>query len=630
MDMTRFRRHLSPAVSDDAESTGTRISEKKPGVNVARLLCISIVCFLVLPALVTLSYNALSQDSPSGHYQIPEPLQNVDNMQMAEDRAGGHNEETELEEDPKEEDQVPEVDKQGHLDHENGSINDREVIEEHENGTSMRHGSQGSSQNDSENEDPLLGGLLADDFNTDGCTSRHQVYRYRKTSKYKPSAYLIERLRKYEALHRRCGPNTAMFNKSLNHLKSGENPGHADCQYIVWISYSGLGNKMVTIASTFLYALLTNRVLLIDKGTDMTDLFCESFPNTSWFLPSDFPMMWLKHCNETSTQRYGHLLSNNIIQVYENGSQSSLPHFVYVHLTHNYNFHDKLFFCEREQRFLEQIPWLLLKSNNYFVPSLYFLSPFSEELHLLFPDKDSVFHHLGRYLFHPSNAVWGLITRFFQAYLAYAEQRIGIQIRTFDSSSQTFSYVSEQVLACALENKVLPNVSVNEETHEDTYENRDVKKPIVVLVTSLSSGYFEKIRSMYWEHPTVDGQLVSVYQPSHEEWQQTEKQSHNMKAWAEMYLLSFSDVLITSPWSTFGYVAQGLGGIKPWIMFKPENETAPDPPCRQAMSEEPCFHAPPFYDCQAQKGIDTGKIYPYVRHCEDVPWGLKLVGNNEL
>lgn len=66
-------------------------------------------------------------------------------------------------------------------------------------------------------------------------------------------------------------------------------------------------------------------------------------------------------------------------------------------------------------------------------------------------------------------------------------------------------------------------------------------------------------------YPTVTGEMVGIYQPSQEGYQQTENPQHNQKAWAEMYLLSLSDILVTSSWSTFGYVAQGLGGLKPWI-----------------------------------------------------------------
>ncbi|KAI9165088.1 hypothetical protein LWI28_007444 [Acer negundo] len=97
------------------------------------------------------------------------------------------------------------------------------------------------------------------------------------------------------------------------------------------------------------------------------------------------------------------------------------------------------------------------------------------------------------------------------------------------------------------------------------------------------------------------------------------------KAWAEINLLSMCDVLVTSGWSTFGYVAQGLGGLRPWILYKIENQSAaPDPPCGRVMSMEPCFHSPPIYDCKTKKYVDNGALVPHVRHCEDMSWGLKL------
>lgn len=180
----------------------------------------------------------------------------------------------------------------------------------------------------------------------------------------------------------------------------------------------------------------------------------------------------------------------------------------------------------------------------------------------------------------------------------------------------------DQIVACALNSKLLPKLSMKESGITPLRNQRSK----AILVTSLDSGYYENLSNMYWEHPTVTGEVISFFQPSHEEYQQTEKKNHNRKAWAEMFLLSLTDVLVTSSWSTFGYVAQGLAGSKAWILYKPENRSAPNPPCRIAMSMEPCFHAPPFYDCKAKKGIDTGLVVPHVRHCEDMSWGLKLVG----
>ncbi|KAJ0039216.1 hypothetical protein Pint_22818 [Pistacia integerrima] len=473
-------------------------------------------------------------------------------------------------------------------------------------------------------EDKLLGGLLADGFDAASCLSRYQSFLYRKTSPHKPFPYLLSKLRNYEDLHRRCGPHTLSFNKTLKQFKYSHSIGSTDCKYIVWISFSGLGNRILTLASAFLYALLTNRVLLVDQGKDMPDLFCEPFPDKSWLLPQDFPITHkFKGFNQDSPQCYGKMLKNNII----NTSTESVPSYLYLHLTHDYGDHDKLFFCDEDQAFLAKVPWLIMKSNNYFVPSLFLIQSFEHELGRLFPEKGTVFHHLGRYLFHPSDHVWGLITRYYQAYLAKADERLGIQIRVFDTGVGPFNHVMDQILACSLNEKLLPKVNMQ----ESVVNLSEKPKLKAVLVTSLNSGYYENMRNMYWEHPTVSGDFVGFYQPSHEEYQQTEKGLHNRKAWAEMYLLSLTDVLITSSWSTFGYVAQGLGGLKPWILYKPENRTAPDPPCRRAMSMEPCFHAPPFYDCKAKKGIDTGVVVPHVKHCEDMSWGLKVVdGHDEL
>ncbi|KAM1498033.1 galactoside 2-alpha-L-fucosyltransferase-like [Malus sylvestris] len=475
-------------------------------------------------------------------------------------------------------------------------------------------------------KDKLHDGLIVPGFDEASCLSRYQSNLYRKISPHKPSSHLLSRLRSYEDLHKKCGPHTKSYNKTLEQLKSGSPSTGVDsseeCKYVVWISYSGLGNKILTISSAFLYALLTNRVLLVDPGKDMADLFCEPFPENSWLLPDDFPVKdRFNAFDQKSPHCYG-----NILKSENNKIANASPSFLYLHLAHDYDEQDKLFFCDDEQSLIEKVPWLFMRTDNYFVPSLFLMPSFEQELEKLFPEKETVFHHLGRYLFHPSNHVWGLITRYYQAYLARADERIGIQVRTFEAGPSPLRHVMNQIYACAFKEKLLPRV--------------ERKKPIVtsspgkpklksVLITSLTSGYSEDVRNMYWEHPTVNGDTIGVFQPSHEGHQQTDKNLHDQKAWAEMYLLSLCDVLVTSAWSTFGYVAQGLGGLKPWILYKPENKMTPDPPCGQVMSMEPCFHAPPFYDCKAKKGVDTGALVPHVRHCEDMSWGLKLVDSHE-
>ncbi|KAL8244128.1 hypothetical protein R6Q59_010386 [Mikania micrantha] len=464
------------------------------------------------------------------------------------------------------------------------------------------------------------------------CLSRYESALYQKESPYKPSSYLITKLHQYETLHKRCGPHTESYNRTIRklnpyHLTNEHDHDHEtsdkECKYLVRVPFDGLGNRILSLASAFLYALLTDRVLLVyDHEGDTGDLFCEPFPETTWLLPQDFPIRnRLEYLNQESPECYGNMLKH-----------SGNPPFVYLHLIYTYDDHDKLFFCDQDQIFLQNISWVIMKSQFYIVPSLFLIKSFKQELNTLFPDKDTVFHFLGRYLFYPSNPVWELITRYYDAYLAKSDEKIGIQIRTFDPrflaaafnfTTSTIKAVPDTILACSFDNNVLPKINTNESrTGQKTGKSKSV------IVTSLTSKYYEKIRDVYWEHSTVNGDVVRVFQPSSEGGQKTGNKKHDRKAWAEIYLLSLTDKLIISPWSTFGYVAQGLGGLKAWILHMPKDETVPNPPCTRAMSMEPCFQKPPFNSCKMRTGVHVGALVPYVRHCEDASQGLKLVDHN--
>ncbi|ESQ33019.1 hypothetical protein EUTSA_v10005557mg [Eutrema salsugineum] len=474
----------------------------------------------------------------------------------------------------------------------------------------------------------LLGGLLVSGFKKDSCLSRYQSYLYRKASPYRPSSYLLSKLRAYEELHKRCGPGTKPYTNAERLLKPKQT-GDSDsegCKYVVWMEFSGLGNRIISIASAFLYAMLTDRVLLVEGGEQFADLFCEPFLDTTWLLPKDFTLTnQFNGFAQNSAHCHGEMLKRKLI----NGSSvSSLSH-LYLHLAHDYNDQDKMFFCAEDQSLLKNVPWLIMRTNNFFAPSLFLIPSFEEELGMMFPEKGTVFHHLGRYLFHPSNHVWGLITRYYQAYLVKADERIGLQIRVFDEKSGVSRQVTNQIISCVQNEEILPKLSKTEQHHKPSEDEEDEDfKLKAVLITSLTTGYFEILKTMYWEKPTVTRDVIGIHQPSHEGHQQTEKLMHNRKAWAEMYLLSLTDKLVISAWSTFGYVAQGLGGLRAWILYKQENQTNIDSPCGRAMSPDPCFHAPPYYDCKAKTGIDTGNVVPHVRHCEDISWGLKLVDNS--
>ncbi|MQM06116.1 hypothetical protein Taro_038933 [Colocasia esculenta] len=470
--------------------------------------------------------------------------------------------------------------------------------------------------------DKYLAGLLSADFDEDTCQSRYQSTIYRKPSPHKPSAYLIQTLRKYEDRHRRCAPHTAPYNKTLPFLNPGPAPEkETECKYVLWTPAYGLGNRILSLTSAFLYALLTDRVVLINRGSDMTSLFCEPFPDTTWLLPPDFPISDFAPYRRPHPLRYGNLLRNKNIST-ESDDGRPPPSFVYFHLDHDYDTEDMHFFCEPDQAILRKVPWLFLRSNMYIVPSFFLNQEFEPKLGRMFPEKEAVFHHLSRYLFHPTNEVWGMVTRYYKSYMAMARERLGIQIRVFNSKDAPFDVVSKQVINCTLQEGLLPKLDANARAGDTATDPTKTKS---VLLTSLYSGYFDKIKDMYWEHPAVGGVVLSMHQPTHEERQQTDKESHDLKAWAEINLLSLADVLVTSAWSTFGYTGQGLGGITPWILLLPKKGEMPEPTCVRDISMEPCFLTPPSYVCREKRNGDNGKVVPFVTHCTDAGRGLKLV-----
>ncbi|XP_037487326.1 probable fucosyltransferase 7 [Triticum dicoccoides] len=493
--------------------------------------------------------------------------------------------------------------------------------------------------------DPLLGGLLSPDFDDRSCLSRYRAPLYRQPSLHNLSSHLVARLRRYESLHQLCGPGTPAYSRAVARLREAMD-GHAsapapaaassngassddpECSYIIWTPVEGLGNRILSTASAFLYALLTDRVLLVHHpADDLNDVFCEPFPgsNTTWVLPEKgFPIQGIKGLNVRTRESLGNALGR--------GRDPPAP-WLYVHLQTDYKPDDRRFFCDDGQDSLRGVRWLVLRSDNYFVPGLFFLPRYEEELARLFPRRDTVFHHLGRYLFHPSNTVWGMATRYYSSYLAPAEERVGVQVREFKYARISADERYKQIISCASRESLLPAVkdatlpSSDSDHHQQQEQEQETKRK-AVLVVSLNGDYYDKLSSLYYEHRAAGGHgavTVSVFQPTHLGMQHSEKRQHNQKALAEIVLLSFSDVVVTSAQSTFGYVSQGLAGLRPWVLMLPADGKVPDPPCRLASTIEPCFMKAPHYDCRTRGHSDNGKLLPYIRQCQDVSYGVQLV-----
>ncbi|KAG2319895.1 hypothetical protein Bca4012_053856 [Brassica carinata] len=331
-----------------------------------------------------------------------------------------------------------------------------------------------------------LGGLLATEFDEKSCLSRYHQSSLRKPSPYKPSGYLVSKLRSYEMLHKRCGPGTEAYKRATEQLGDiASRSSDKECRYVVWVAEFGMGNRILSLVSLFLYALLTERIMLVDQRKD-----------TSWLLPLDFPLMGqIDSYNKDYSLCYGTMLKNHSINY---STTIPPPLHIYLHLLHDYRDHDKMFYCEGDQTLIRKVPWLIAKSNIYFAPSLWLIPSFQAELSKLFPQTDTVFfHHLSRYLLHPTNQVWGMVTRSYNAYLSRADEILGIQIRVFGRRAGYFQHVMDQILACTQREKLLLEA-------ESQMMNNISKTPKLkaVLVTSLHREYSDELKKLYWERPT--------------------------------------------------------------------------------------------------------------------------------
>ncbi|KAL4285710.1 hypothetical protein HN51_053237 [Arachis hypogaea] len=499
-----------------------------------------------------------------------------------------------------------------------------------------KNNTQKLSTNDSKNStthDKFLDGLLPSGFDESTCLSRYQSHLYRKPSNHKPSPYLISKLRNYEEFHKRCGPNSRAYKIAMQKITTPSSKTHhhyhhhndnvdaAKCKYLVWTPVNGLGNRMISIAAAFLFAVLTDRVLLVRFEADMHGLFCEPFHGSTWILPMNSPF-W----NHENVETYQSIVLAKVDKARNlTLDQLLLPSVLFINLQHTKEDPEMFFHCDHNQEALKKVNVLIVQSDQYFVPSLFMTPSFSHDMNKMFPEKDAVFHHVGRYLFHPSNEAWGQISKFYDTYLAKADERIGLQIRVFRPTFTPQQAVMDLLLSCATSNKILPEVDTQNPagtTASKVGRNNHTLKAVVVA--SLYPEYGENLRSMYLKGPTITGEVIRVYQPSHEEKQKFKDNVHNIKALVDMYLLSLCDVLVTSSLSTFGYVAQGFGGLKPWLLYGLVSNETHFPPCLRDLSPEPCYHFPPQHQCNGNSKEHFAASFPHMFECKDYYRGVKL------
>jgi xyloglucan fucosyltransferase len=144
-------------------------------------------------------------------------------------------------------------------------------------------------------------------------------------------------------------------------------------------------------------------VLLLHSGGGgaLDDLFCEPFPGSAWILPADedFPIRDMGKLNRGYHESLRAVLRRG-------GSQRVVVTCGTTTARSTKTRNSSATTCRPRPNCRSAAPARAVarvpdfQSDNYFVPGL-FLNPQHEgELTRMFPRRDAVFHHLGRYLFH--------------------------------------------------------------------------------------------------------------------------------------------------------------------------------------------------------------------------------------
>lgn len=471
--------------------------------------------------------------------------------------------------------------------------------------------------------------------------------------KSRPSQRLLRLLDLYRARVRECGVLDGP--RDWAGLREAMRSGRpAACRYMLWSpTKDGLGNQMLSLASAFVYSLLTFRVLLIEPASSsISDLFCEPFFNT--------PSWLFRHAHEFGGKKgvtsgpfvtnYTYFL-NPPFQL-DRPVPNVLP--FHVHLWSDM----QPFFCPETHRWAENATALVISSNLYWVPAIYYVPYFRRKLEALFPSRRT-FAAVAPLILHPSNRVWAQVTSFLlqdgdtaDGSTAYGDWdrpasalrspptpiRVGLQFRAnFGipvAEAVDGSIACLKALPKLLHHRSLwPNFLVSQGqsggdcpgsgSSLEAGGGSETTSRLTVLLASLDeafkSGVLTQLEGEGGSSWSGKGQVsseIKVISLTSDTGQEFGNLEHNERALVEILSLAFSsDIVLLTPRSTFGYTIAGLSSAVPLFLTS----------CEPAMPE-PCFLRPePHVQCRYSRfkvegGAIPGVSDPYLRSCPDAEW----------
>lgn len=240
---------------------------------------------------------------------------------------------------------------------------------------------------------------------------RHRWTKYLAQNSPKPNEKLEELLKRYIRLHDK-------HTRELGFEEALRLPLHSRAnkiKYLVWMPHEdgGLAGQMLSLVSAFLFAILTDRVLLADFPPEIEHVFCEPFPNSSWLLPED-----LKFALKAAPKAMLAVKQREPVRMaklsLERGDMTDDKHLLSCHGTLKAVF--------------GHIQWLVIQADYDFTQTIASNRAHQNQLNQLFGllsqesgnTGGSIYAPLHRFLLHPSNFLWEKLTS--QYHIYYSDQ----------------------------------------------------------------------------------------------------------------------------------------------------------------------------------------------------------------
>lgn len=230
---------------------------------------------------------------------------------------------------------------------------------------------------------------------------RHRWTRFLEQNTIKVPSQLQEWFDRYNRLHDRMLREQSIEESLRAPLNSPTNR----IRYLVWVP-TGLdyGGHLLSLLSTYLLALLTDRVLLV-VAMGEADVFCEPFSRSSWILPKALQSRLL--AEDESVPRAGQAFkARQPLRVasleVRRGRTGDEKHLLSCHGS--------------LKDLLGHLQWLVVRADMPWAEYLFANPSHAAKLKGLFGEGMEPYRILLQQLIHPSNLVWERITAMYHSY----------------------------------------------------------------------------------------------------------------------------------------------------------------------------------------------------------------------